>query len=76
MWLDALRAKHDGVGKMVGREEFDQLLGHCQVCRSSRFVAYCIYVCMLTGTPRLSRTCLPLTSPLSLSKPTLMQKSF
>ncbi|KAK2759936.1 hypothetical protein FQN54_002672 [Arachnomyces sp. PD_36] len=29
-WLDALNAKCDGVGKKFGREEFDQLLGHCQ----------------------------------------------
>lgn len=31
MWLQALRAKYDGVGKPFGRVEFDQLLGHCQV---------------------------------------------
>ncbi|KND88890.1 hypothetical protein TOPH_06420 [Tolypocladium ophioglossoides CBS 100239] len=31
LWLDALRAKCDGVGKKPGREEFDRLLGHCQV---------------------------------------------
>lgn len=30
MWLEALRAKYDGVGKPYGREEFDKLLGHCQ----------------------------------------------
>ncbi|KAK8162914.1 P-loop containing nucleoside triphosphate hydrolase protein [Phyllosticta citrichinensis] len=31
-WMDALRAKYDGVGSF-GREEWDQLLGHCQsVC--------------------------------------------
>lgn len=28
MWVDALRAKHDGVGTPFGRTEFDQLLGH------------------------------------------------
>lgn len=31
MWLDAMRAKFEGRGKMFGREEFDRLLGHCQV---------------------------------------------
>lgn len=31
MWLKALAAKFDGQGKPFGREEFDQLLGHCQV---------------------------------------------
>lgn len=30
MWLDALRAKYDGIGKF-GRKDWDQLLGHCQV---------------------------------------------
>ena len=29
MWLEALRAKYEGVGKPYGRAEFDQLLGHC-----------------------------------------------
>ncbi|PVH80118.1 hypothetical protein DL98DRAFT_207620 [Cadophora sp. DSE1049] len=28
MWVDALRAKYDGIGKPFGRPEFDQLLGH------------------------------------------------
>lgn len=31
MWYAALQAKYDGVGKPFGREEFDRLLGHCQV---------------------------------------------
>ncbi|CAG8927059.1 unnamed protein product [Penicillium salamii] len=30
MWLKALEAKFHGQGKPFGREEFDQLLGHCQ----------------------------------------------
>ncbi|KOC11255.1 hypothetical protein AFLA70_79g003651 [Aspergillus flavus AF70] len=30
MWLDAMAAKWDGVGKPFGRTEWDQLLGHCQ----------------------------------------------
>ncbi|GIJ92711.1 hypothetical protein Asppvi_001989 [Aspergillus pseudoviridinutans] len=30
IWLKGLHAKCDGVGKKFGREEFDQLLGHCQ----------------------------------------------
>lgn len=30
LWMEALRAKFDGVGKPFGRLEFDQLLGHCQ----------------------------------------------
>lgn len=30
MWLKALQAKFHGRGKRFGREEFDQLLGHCQ----------------------------------------------
>lgn len=32
MWLDAMRAKFEGKGKPFGKTEFDQLLGHCQVC--------------------------------------------
>ncbi|KAK1144132.1 hypothetical protein N8T08_005794 [Aspergillus melleus] len=33
MWMRALRAKFDGIGKPFGREEWDKLLGHCQaVC--------------------------------------------
>ena len=31
LWLEALRAKCDGVGKEPGRQEFDRILGHCQV---------------------------------------------
>lgn len=32
-WMDALRAKYDGVGKPFEREDWDQLMGHCQaVC--------------------------------------------
>lgn len=31
MWLAALRAKFKGTGTLFGREEFDRLLGHCQV---------------------------------------------
>ena len=38
LWLDALKAKYDGVGKIAGREEFDRLLGHCQV--RSFFLCY------------------------------------
>ncbi|CAI7590793.1 unnamed protein product [Penicillium bialowiezense] len=30
MWLQAFGAKFDGIGTPFGREEFDQLLGHCQ----------------------------------------------
>ncbi|KAF4122323.1 NAD dependent epimerase dehydratase [Geosmithia morbida] len=33
MWMDALRAKYDGVGKPFTREDWDQLLGNAQaVC--------------------------------------------
>ncbi len=32
-WMDALRAKYDGVGKPFQREDWDKLMGHCQaVC--------------------------------------------
>ena len=32
-WMDALRAKYDGVGKPFEREDWDKLMGHCQaVC--------------------------------------------
>lgn len=31
LWLEALRAKYDGVGEPIGRAQFDQLLGHYQV---------------------------------------------
>lgn len=30
MWMEALEAKYDGIGKPYGREDFDRLLGHCQ----------------------------------------------
>jgi len=36
MWLDAYKAKFEGVGKPYGREEFDKLLGHCQVSSINR----------------------------------------
>lgn len=33
MWMDALTAKYDGVGKPFTRDDWDQLLGNCQaVC--------------------------------------------
>ncbi|KKA28573.1 hypothetical protein TD95_002916 [Thielaviopsis punctulata] len=33
MWMEALRAKYDGVGKPFTRQDWDQLLGNCQaVC--------------------------------------------
>ena len=32
MWMEALDAKFYGKGKKYSRKEFDQLLGHCQVC--------------------------------------------
>ena len=31
MWVDAFNAKFEGQGKLWGREEFDQVLGHCMV---------------------------------------------
>jgi len=31
MWIEAYEAKYFGKGKPYGREEWDQLLGHCQV---------------------------------------------
>lgn len=31
MWFEALEAKYNKKGKAYGREEFDKLLGHCQV---------------------------------------------
>ncbi|KAK5137473.1 hypothetical protein LTR08_008451 [Meristemomyces frigidus] len=30
MWLEAIEAKFDGIGKTFGKAEFDKLLGHCQ----------------------------------------------
>lgn len=33
MWVEAYEAKFEGKGKPFGREEWDQLLGHCQVRR-------------------------------------------
>ncbi len=30
MWKAAYEAKYDGKGKPFGREEFDQITGHCQ----------------------------------------------
>lgn len=34
MWVEAYRAKFHGEGKPFGKEEFDQLLGHCMVSLS------------------------------------------
>lgn len=31
MWLEALKSKYDGKGKVFGREEWDQLLGNFSV---------------------------------------------
>lgn len=31
MWVDAFERKYEGKGKPFGREEWDQLLGHCMV---------------------------------------------
>jgi len=31
MWIEALEAKYFGKGKPFEREDWDQLLGHCQV---------------------------------------------
>jgi hypothetical protein len=31
MWLEAYKAKFEGIGKPYGREEWDKLLGHCMV---------------------------------------------
>lgn len=31
MWAEAYDAKYYGKGKPYGREEFDMLMGHCQV---------------------------------------------
>ncbi|PYH31858.1 sulfotransferase family protein [Aspergillus neoniger CBS 115656] len=39
MWLAALSAKYEGKGRPFGREEFDQILGHCQAV--SDFPAAC-----------------------------------
>jgi hypothetical protein len=33
MWAEAANARFNGRGTPYGREEWDQLLGHCQVCR-------------------------------------------
>ncbi|KAI9702215.1 MAG: hypothetical protein M1820_006297 [Bogoriella megaspora] len=40
MWMDALTAKYDGVGTF-GREQWDQLLGHCQVVCDWPAIAFC-----------------------------------
>ncbi|KAI2893598.1 hypothetical protein CBS63078_9115 [Aspergillus niger] len=39
MWHAALSAKYEGKGRPFGREEFDQILGHCQAV--SDFPAAC-----------------------------------
>lgn len=31
MWIEAFEAKFEGKGEPFGRQEWDQLLGHCQV---------------------------------------------
>ncbi len=36
MWQRAFEAKYDGIGRF-GREEWDSLLGHCQVLSSNRY---------------------------------------
>jgi hypothetical protein len=35
MWLEACEAKFEGKGTVYGKDEFDQLLGHCQVSRQT-----------------------------------------
>jgi hypothetical protein len=35
LWVEAFDAKFEGKGKPWGREEFDQVLGHCMVCHTS-----------------------------------------
>jgi hypothetical protein len=32
LWVEAYEAKFEGKGKPYGREEWDKLLGHCEVC--------------------------------------------
>lgn len=36
MWIEAFRSKFEGKGKAFGREEWDQLLGHCMVIKFHR----------------------------------------
>jgi hypothetical protein len=31
MWIEAFEAKHEGEGKVFGREEWDSTLGHCMI---------------------------------------------
>lgn len=40
MWMDALAAKYDGVGKFE-RKDWDQLLGHCQAICDWPAIAFC-----------------------------------
>ena len=34
MWLEAIDAKYNGKGRLFEREDWDRLLGECQVCVS------------------------------------------
>lgn len=34
LWAEALDAKFNGKGRTFGKEDWDQLLGHCQVSES------------------------------------------
>lgn len=34
MWIEAIKAKYEGEGKMYTKDDWDQLLGHCMVCIS------------------------------------------
>jgi hypothetical protein len=41
MWVEAYEAKFEGKGKPYGKEDWDQLLGHCEVCRpQTTFLSY------------------------------------
>lgn len=41
MWVEAYEAKFEGKGKPFGKEDWDQLLGHCEVCQpQTTFLSY------------------------------------
>jgi hypothetical protein len=40
MWVKAFQAKFEGKGKTFGREEWDQLLGHCMVIHTYHSLLY------------------------------------
>jgi hypothetical protein len=56
MWVEAFDAKFEGKGKPWGREEFDQVLGHCMV-----FLLFSVKSFVLTNLRRYQTGLAPIS---------------